>query len=120
MRRLLVLVSAFCVVACMMTVGPTAQPQEVRVSRDDFGTTVGLVIGQALVVPMPNENHDWQVDVPRQLELLTPADQRRNPGAGGWRFRAIAAGDGDIKLTLIPKEGDAAPPEITLTVHVTQ
>src|SRR5206468_3216480 len=55
------------------------------------------------------------------LQPLTAPDRMRSPGAEGWRFKAIAAGETDLAFTAKPPVDPgtvAAPPRFTVTIRV--
>ena len=116
---LMMLCSGPVLAACMPSVAPTPLA-DVVITREQFGSTVTVKVGQTFTVQMPSESQEWQLDFSTPpLELLTPPNRRQNPGASGWRFVATSTGESEIGLTLIPKTGDAAPPRVFVTIRVT-
>src|SRR5437879_3420929 len=99
--------------ACLTSTAPTPDSSDVVITRDQFGTTVGVKVGQTISIPWSNRDN-WQIQFgSRPLELVKPET------ADGWRLRAIAAGETDVVLTMITT-GDAAPPRMAVTIHVTR
>jgi len=99
--------------ACLTSTAPTPESSDVVIARDQFGTTIGVKVGQTMSIPWSNRDN-WQIQFGSPpLELVKPES------ADGWRLRAIAAGDTDVVLTLITT-GDAAPPRLAVTIHVTR
>lgn len=76
-----------------------------------YGSVPALDVGQTLVV-VPADRGAWQVDFDETLlERLTPPERMRAPGSAGWRFRARAAGNGEIVLTsIVSDSGGQRPP----------
>jgi len=97
---------------------PAAPTNEVVVGTDQFGTTIRVDVGTVISIPRPNAIETWQVDFGSPpLELLNGPDSRTTPGPGGWRFRASAVGETDIRLTPVTS-GDANPPRFVVTIRV--
>ena len=110
----MVLSGAVVLCACMRSIAPTSGPADVVITRDQFGTTVGVKVGQTIAIPWSNSDN-WRIDFASPpLELLKP-----DTPSSGWRFRAVAAGETDVVLTLITT-GDAAPPRLSVTIQVTK
>src|SRR5438445_13166809 len=100
--------------ACLTSTAPTPGSSDVVITRDQFGTTVGVKVGQTIAIPWSNSDN-WRIDFASPpLELLKP-----DTPSSGWRFRAVAAGETAVVLTLITT-GDAAPPRLSVTIQVTQ
>jgi hypothetical protein len=99
--------------ACASPVAPGG-PADVVIAREQFGTTVGVKVGQTIAIPWSNSDN-WRIEFASPpLELIKP-----DAPSSGWRFRAVAAGDTDIVLTLITT-GDAAPPRLAVNIQVTR
>jgi len=121
--RLAVLLLAGALSACGPKTGtrsgPAAapEPHEHVVAEGQYGELVQLAVGQKLRIAAPAGVAGWQVDYDAALlELLTPAAKVRAPGPEGWRFRARAAGEGEIALTsIVSSEG--APNRLRLAIR---
>jgi len=110
----MLLCSGVVACACMRSIAPTTNPSEIVITRDQFGATVGVKVGQTISIPWSNSDN-WRIEFASPpLELLKP-----DAPSSGWRFRAVAGGDTDIVLTLITT-GDAAPPRLAVTIQVTR
>ena len=117
MRRITpVVCTAIFVWACSSLAAPA--PVDVVVTRDMFGATVPLAIGDTVSIPRPAEIEEWQVafDSP-PLDLISPRTNTSTPGPNGWRFEAVAAGETQIRLTPV-LAGDAPPLPYTVAVRV--
>ena len=133
----MLLCSGVVACACMRSIAPTTNPSEIVITRDQFGATVGVKVGQTISIPWSNSDN-WRIEFASPpLELLKPdapssgwrfravdgaSGLRSSKGdapSSGWRFRAVAGGDTDIVLTL-NTTGDAAPPRLAVTIQVTR
>jgi predicted secreted protein len=104
--------------ACASAISPTADASDIVLTREQFGTSVSIKVGNTISIPLPADREEWQVDFASPpLELLNPPEKRSRPGISGWRFRAIAPGESDVVLTPITT-GDAPPPQFIITIHV--
>jgi hypothetical protein len=64
------------------------------------GQVVTVLVGDVFAVALPQGSSKWKVDYADSVvEPLTPAENMREPGPRGWLFRAVAAGQTDIRLT---------------------
>ena len=90
------------------------------------GQTVDLSVGDVFAVSVPPRSSTWKVDFSDMVvQSLIPAEEMQSPGAQGWLFRAVAAGQTDIRLTAVapacnqPQPCPPAPPvEFVFTVNV--
>jgi len=106
------------VAACASPAAP-ATTSEIRITPDQFGTVVNVKVGDVVVVPPPLGVAEWRVDYTSTvLQLLNP-ETRDHPGPDGWRFRVLAPGDAEIGLSPITT-GDAPPPRLVVSLHVSQ
>src|SRR5687768_15467178 len=91
--------------ACVTTPGAidtTQPPADVRITASQAGSTVEIVRGRTFSIERPANFTEWRVDFSEDVvTMLTSASERRAPGAGGWRFRAVTAGDTDITMTAL-------------------
>jgi predicted secreted protein len=106
--------------ACVTTpdaIDETQPPADVRITASQAGSIVEIVRGRTFSIERPANFTEWRVDFSEDVvTMLTSASERRSPGAGGWRFRAAAAGDTDITIT--PLTTGAAPPSFVFTIKV--
>jgi|SRR5579859_30735 len=91
-------------------------PPDLVITAGPPDQTVTMQVGQILALRPPDPASEWQVTYSNKLfEALTPPDQMRRPGAAGWLFRAIAAGQMDLGLTSIAApcpSGSPCPPNV--------
>ena len=84
----------------------------------DFGHIVNVRAGDVIVVRPPMDAAEWQVAFDKAfLEYQGTAESLHSPGAGGWRFHAVRAGDAALTLTPVSR-GGANPPRFTVTLHI--
>jgi hypothetical protein len=106
------------VTACVSPVAP-GTASEIRIAPEQFGTVVNVRVGDVIIVPRPLAVDEWRVDFTSTLlELLSP-ETKAHPGPDGWRFRALAPGEAEIGLTPVTA-GDAPPPRLAVSLHVSQ
>ncbi len=83
------------------------------------GSTVALSVGDVFAVALPKGSSIWKVDYAGSVvEPLTLPENMEEPGSQGWLFRAVAAGQTDIRLTAstAPCTGpDPCPPAPPIT-----
>jgi predicted secreted protein len=106
--------------ACVTTpdaIDTTQPPADVRIAASQAGTTVEIVRGRTFSIERPANFPEWRVDFSEDIvTMLTSASERRSPGAGGWRFRAVASGDTDITITALTT--GAAPLSFVFMIKV--
>jgi len=113
-----VILVAQSVAGCSSPIAPVTA-SEIRIAPEQFGTVVNVRVGDVIIVPPPLAVDEWRVDYTSTLlELLNP-EVRAHPGPNGWRFRALAPGEAEIGLTPVTI-GDAPPPRLAVSLHVSQ
>ena len=86
------------VAICLASASACALKADVRVTT--FDAPVAVRVGQTLGIRPPVADADWQVDYDNEaLRLVTPEADLANPGAAGWVWRAVKAGDAEVVLT---------------------
>lgn len=74
------------------------------------GQVIPLSVGDVFAISLPPGSAIWKVAYAAEVvEPLTPADKMTEPGPQGWLFRAVAAGQTEIRLTA-PAPACAKPP----------
>jgi len=88
------------------------------INAADFGTVVNARRGDVVVVRPPMNADEWQVlfDETILASAVTP-DERRHPGADGWRFTVIGTGDADLTFTAVFHAGGPNPPRFSVTLR---
>ncbi|MBI3240821.1 MAG: hypothetical protein HYZ49_00805 [Chloroflexi bacterium] len=98
------------------SVAATPSP-DVIVRPDQFNQPITIRLGQSFVISSPDPSSEWQVEFdPDLFESPTPTE-------AGWRFKAVAAGQGLIVLTSVvtcnqPQPCPLMPQRLELTVEV--
>jgi hypothetical protein len=96
---------------------PAPAAAERVIVRADFGHIVNVRAGDAIVARPPMDAAEWQVAFDKSfLEYQGTAETLHTPGAGGWTFHAVRAGD--TSLTLTPISRGANPPRFTVTLRI--
>ncbi|HMU93924.1 MAG TPA: hypothetical protein PKE35_13685 [Anaerolineales bacterium] len=92
---------------------PTTTPSAPSLTIDPAfqrGQVIPLSVGDVFAISVPPGSSIWKVAYAAEVvEPLTPADKMTEPGSQGWLFRAVAAGQTDIRLTA-PAPACAKPP----------
>ncbi len=92
---------------------PTATPSSPSLTIDPAfqrGQVIPLSAGDVFAISLPPGSSIWKVEYAAEvIEPLTPADKMTEPGPQGWLFRAVAAGQTEIRLTA-PAPACAKPP----------
>ena len=93
----------------------TAIPADVILTEAQHQILTIVKVGQIInVAPLPE--HEWTVNYRDLiLQVLTPPEKIKQPGAGGWFFRVIAPGSTEIVFESIPQPcpgGTPSPPAI--------
>ena len=79
--------------------------------RRQRGEVVSVSVGDVFAVNLPQGSSKWAVDYANSVvEPLTPAGKMNEPGPDGWLFRAVAAGQTDIRLTAPAAKCTEPPP----------
>lgn len=96
---ILVAAGFICVPAVLWSWSAEQQAsQDSAITIDVGATRVELKVGEVLRVRRPDDQRKWTVSGGEGvLELLTPPSD--SVGPEGWRFRASAAGDGELTFT---------------------
>jgi hypothetical protein len=88
------------------------------VAPGDFGGSVSIRVGDVLVVRPPMTTDRWQVAYDNALlEFQGSADDLAHPGAGGWTFHVLRAGDTSLTVTPVMRPGPN-PPRFTVGIHI--
>lgn len=90
----------------------------VRVTRDRFGGSVDVRVGDVLVVERPADYDEWSLAFSTEvLRSLNTEEGRRRPPADGWTFAVIAKGTTDLAITpYVPRGGTPNVPKFVVTV----
>jgi hypothetical protein len=92
---------------------PTTTPSSPNLTIDPAfqrGQVIPLSAGDVFAISLPPGSSIWKVEYAAEVvEPLTPAEKMTEPGPQGWLFRAVAAGQTEIRLTA-PAPACAKPP----------
>lgn len=92
---------------------PTTTPSSPSLTIDPAfqrGQVIPLSAGDVFAISLPPGSSIWKVEYAAEVvEPLTPAEKMTEPGPQGWLFRAVAAGQTEIRLTA-PAPACAKPP----------
>ena len=99
--------------------GPSRPAVSERViGSGDFGTVVNVRRGDVVVVRPPMNADEWQVLFDESiLSIAATPDERRHPGADGWRFTVVGTGDAELTFTAVFHAGGPNPPRFSLTLR---
>lgn len=94
----------------------TTEP-EIVVRPDQFNQPIIVQLDQTITIASPDPSAEWQVEF--DPDLFEP----QAPGEAGWRFKAVAAGQGLIVLTSVvncgqPQPCPLMPRRMELTIEV--
>lgn len=97
---------------------PAPAAAERVIVRADFGHIVNVRAGDAIVARPPMDAAEWQVAFDKSfLEYQGTGESLHRPGAAGWTFHAVRAGDTSLTVTPVSR-GGANPPRFTVTLHI--
>lgn len=92
---------------------PTTTPSAPSLTIDPAfqrGQVIPLSVGDVFAISLPPGSSVWKVAYAAEvIEPLTSADKMTEPGPQGWLFRAVAAGQTEVRLTA-PAPACAKPP----------
>jgi hypothetical protein len=100
------------------TVAATPSPEpDVLIQPRQFDQPIIVQLGQTFTILSPDPSAEWQVEF--DPDLFAP----QAPGEPGWRFKAVAAGQGLIVLTSVvncgqPQPCPLMPRQMELTIEV--
>ena len=88
------------------------------ITAGDFGTVVNARRGDVVVVRPPMNADEWQVLFDETiLSISATPDERRHPGADGWRFTVVGTGDAEVTITAVFRAGGPNPPRFSVTLR---
>ncbi|MEK7328093.1 MAG: hypothetical protein AAB217_22855, partial [Chloroflexota bacterium] len=95
---------------------PSPEP-DVLIQPRQFDQPISVQLGQTIIVVSPDPSAEWQVEF--DPDLFEP----QAPSEPGWRFKAVAAGQGLIVLTSVvncgqPQPCPLMPRRMELTIEV--
>jgi hypothetical protein len=102
-----------------MTAGRTPRAAAERVVMPaDFGGSVTVRVGDVLAVRPPMNADQWQVAYDAAfLEFQGAADKLARPGADGWTFHVVRAGETSLTVTPVLR-GGPNPPRFSVGIHI--
>jgi hypothetical protein len=88
------------------------------VAPGDFGGSVTVKVGDALVVRPPMNAAQWQVAYDTAfLTFQGTPDNLAHPDANGWTFHVIRAGETSLTVTPVMR-GGPNPPRFSVGIHI--
>jgi hypothetical protein len=88
------------------------------VAPGDFGGSISVRVGDALIVRPPMNAAQWQVAYDSAfLDFQGTTDDLAHPDDKGWTFRVVSAGDTSLTVTPVMR-GGPNPPRFSLGIHI--